>query len=187
MEDRKILDLYFARSEEAITETDKKYGKYCHYIAYRILNDNEDAKEVVNDTYLKVWDTVPPKAPLPLKPYVGMISRQLSINSYVNSNRKKRGGELTFVFGELAECLPTQSNVADETEMLAMRDLLDRFLSSLSEQTRKVFVRRYWYASSIAEIAKEYGMKKSAVGMSLIRTREMLKEYLKKEGFDYDC
>ena len=116
-----------------------------------------------------------------------MISRQLSINSYVNSNRKKRGGELTFVFGELAECLPTQSNVADETEMLAMRDLLDRFLSSLSEQTRKVFVRRYWYASSIAEIAKEYGMKKSAVGMSLIRTREMLKEYLKKEGFDYDC
>jgi RNA polymerase sigma-70 factor (ECF subfamily) len=186
MEDRKIVDLYFARSEEAIKETDKKYGKYCHYIAYQILSDNEDAREIVNDTYLKVWNTVPPQEPIPLKPYVGMISRQFSINEYARKHRKKRGGQMPLLLGELAECLPSEASPTDETEMLATRDALNRFLATLPEQTLKIFVRRYWYASTVEEIAREYGMKKSAVGMTLLRTREKLREFLKKEGIDYD-
>ena len=186
MEDREIIALYFARSEDAISETDKKYGKYCHYIAYRILNDNEDAREIVNDTYLKVWDTVPPKNPSPFKSYLGMISRQFSINAYIQKRRQKRGGQIPLMLVELAECLPAESSPADETEALAIRDALNRFIRSLPEQTQKVFVRRYWYASSIDEIAKEYGMNKNSVGVTLMRTREKLREFLKKEGFDYD-
>lgn len=186
MEDKDIIALYFSRSEQAISETDKKYGKYCHYIAYQILGNNEDAREVVNDTYLKVWDTVPPKNPNPLKAYVGMISRHLSINSYVKNHRQKRGSQIPILLGELAECLPADGSGSDETEMIALRDALNRFIRSLPEQTRMVFVRRYWYSSTVEEIAKEYGMNKSSVGVTLMRTREKLREYLRKENFNYD-
>ena len=186
MEDRDIIALYFSRSEQAITETDKKYGKYCHYIAYQILNNKEDAREIVNDSYLKIWDTVPPKKPTPLKAYVGMISRHLSINHYIKNHRQKRGSQIPILLGELAECLPSDGSGADETEMFALRDALTRFLRSLPEQTRKIFVRRYWYASAVDEIAKEYGLNKSSVGVTLMRTREKLREYLRTEGFCYD-
>ena len=184
MDDLDIVALYFARSEEAITETDKKYGKYCHYIAYQILNNREDAREIVNDTYLKVWNTVPPKKPNPLKAYLGVISRHLSINSYLRKQRQKRGGQTAILLSELGECLPPDGSPSNETEMLALRDALNRFMRSLPEQTQKVFLRRYWYASSVSEIAADYGMNKSSVGVLLMRTREKLRAFLKEEGFD---
>ena len=184
MDDLDIVALYFARSEEAITETDKKYGKYCHYIAYQILNDREDAGEIVNDTYLKVWNTVPPKKPNPLKAYLGVISRHLSINYYLRKQRQKRGSHAHILLSELGECLPSDGSSADEAEMIALRDALNRFIRSLPEQTQKVFLRRYWYASPIAEIAADYGINKSSVAVLLMRTREKLREFLKEEGFD---
>ena len=184
MEDKQIVDLYWARSETAIAETEKKYGRYCHYIAYQILYNDEDAKEIVNDTYLKTWDTVPPQRPDPLKPYVGTISRQLSLNRYEAQNTQKRGGQLPLVLDELSECIPDNDGGIVIGESIALRDALNRFVRSLPDKTQNIFVRRYWYSSSISEIANDYSMKESSLTVLLLRTRKKLKEFLIKEGFD---
>ena len=182
MEDKQIVDLYWERSKSAIEETEKKYGRYCHSIAYRILENDEDAKEIVNDVYLKTWQTIPPKRPEALKPYVGMISRQLAFNMYQERHAQKRG-QITLVLDELAECLPSEDEDWDVATGIALRDSLNAFLRGLPCKTRNIFIRRYWYTSSVAEIAEEYSMKESAVGMLLLRTRNKLKTHLQKEGF----
>ena len=185
MEDRQIVDLYWARSEVAITETDKKYGRYCHYIAYQILCDDMDAEEIVNDTYLKTWNTVPPNRPDPLKGYVGMISNQLALDRYdAKKTAKRGGGQLPAVLHELSECIPAGDNGEDIGYSIALRDALKRFLKSLPEKTRTIFVRRYWYVTPISEIAEEFGMKESNVAMLMLRTRMKLKTFLEKEGLD---
>lgn len=181
MDDIRIIELYFARDEEAIRETDKKYGRYCHYIAKNILNNDEDAKEIVNDTYLKAWNTIPPNRPNPLKPYVGTISRNLALDAYDKYHAQKRGGQCELVFEELADFIPDGG--ADIGESVALSDAISRFLASLPERTRNIFVRRYYYLSPISEIASDYGMKESNIGMHLLRTRKKLEDFLKKEGF----
>lgn len=183
MEDQQIVDLYWARSETAITETDKKYGRYCLYIAYQILYNTEDSREVVNDTYLKTWNTVPPQRPEQLKPYVGMISRQLALNSYEGQHAQKRGGQVPLVLGELSECVPERDSGGDLGESVALSDALSRFLWTLPRRTRNIFVRRYFYMSPVAEIAGDYQMKESNVAMHLLRTRKKLEQFLTKEGF----
>lgn len=185
MEDNQIVDLYWARSEEAITETDKKYGRYCHYIAYQILSNDGDAEEIVNDTYLKTWNTVPPNRPDPLKAYVGMISNQLALNRYDQKTAEKRGGgKMPLIYHELDECIADVNESEDMAENFALRDALNRFIWSLPKKTRNIFVRRYWYASSMAEIAEEFDMKENAVAMLMFRTRQKLKDFLAKEGFE---
>ena len=183
MDDRQIVDLYFKRSETAITETDKKYGKYCHYIAKNILNNNEDAEEVVNDTYLKTWNTVPPKEPIPLKPYVGMISRHLSLNTYNKRQMKKRGKRVMEAIDELSECVPPAAQSSDMVDDLALQEALNEFLMALPPIPQKMFVRRYWYMASIDEIAKAYQVPKNTVKVTLMRVREGLKRWLIDEGF----
>lgn len=184
MEDKQIVELYWARSETAISETEKKYGRYCHYIAYQILHNDEDAKEVVNDTYLKTWNTIPPERPDPLKPYVGTISRQLALDVYKKQNAQKRGGQVSLVLDELSECIPDNDSGADIGESVALSDALNRFMWNLPQRTRNIFVRRYFYMSSVAEIAKDFSMKESNVTMHLLRTRKKLEQFLQKEGFD---
>lgn len=184
MEDKQIVELYLARSETAIAETDRKYGRYCHYIAYHILYNDEDAKEVVNDTYLKTWNTVPPHHPDPLKPYVGMISRQLALNAYEKQHAGKRSGQLPLVLDELSECIPDSVSSAEIGEGLELSDALNRFLWALPQRTRNIFLRRYFYMSAITEIAKDFHMKESNVTMHLLRTRKKLEQFLQKEGFD---
>ncbi|MBQ2916180.1 MAG: RNA polymerase sigma factor [Clostridia bacterium] len=184
MEDNQIVDLYWARSDTAITETEKKYGRYCHYIAYRILSSDEDAKEIVNDTYFKMWNTIPPKRPSSLKSYVGMISRQLALDAYEAKNTQKRGGQIPLVLDELSECISDNTNGSDMGENLALSDSLSRFIRSLPTRTRKIFVRRYFYMSSVSEIATDFSMKESNVTMLLFRTRKKLEKFLKKEGFN---
>ena len=185
MEDKQIVELYWMRSERAISETDKKYGRYCRYIAYQILYNEEDSEEVVNDTYLKTWNTVPPSRPDPLKAYVGRISNQLAIDRYDHNNAEKRGGgEIPLVLEELSDCVPDPSDSAELGDSVALKDALNRFLRSLPKRTRMIFVRRYWYVSSVADIAKEYGMKESAIAMLMLRTRKKLQAFLSKEGFD---
>ena len=184
MDDKRIVELFFERAETAISEAAKKYGRYCHYIAYQILCDDMDAEEIVNDTYLKTWNTVPPNYPDPLKSYVGMISSQLALNRYEEKSAARRGGgKMPLIFHELDECLADEEASADMAESILLRDLLNRFIWSLPKKTRNIFVRRYWYASSLAEIAEEYGMKESAVAMLMFRTRQKLREFLQKEGF----
>ena len=184
MEDKQIVELYWARSETAIAETEKKYGRYCHYIAYQILYNDEDAKEVVNDTYLKTWNTIPPQRPASLRPYVGMISRQLALDVYKEQHAQKRGGQVSLVLDELLECIPDNDSGADIGESVALSDALSRFIWTLPQRTRNIFVRRYFYISTIAEIAKDFSMKESNVTMHLLRTRKKLEQFLKKEGFD---
>jgi RNA polymerase sigma-70 factor (ECF subfamily) len=184
MEDRKIIELYFARNEQAIAETDRKYGAYCRAIAYRILEDRLDSEEVANDTYLRLWNTIPPQNPDPLKPYVGMISRHLSLDRYEEYHTQKRGGQVPLVLEELAECIPDNDSREDIGESVALKDALARFIRSLPDKTQMIFLRRYWYTSSVAEIAEEYGMRENSVNVLLHRTRKKLKDHLQKEGFD---
>lgn len=181
MDDKQIVDLYWERSEEAIKETDKKYGRYCHYIAYRILGSDEDAKEVQNDTYLRVWNTVPPKRPDFLKAYVGTISRNFSLNRYESMRAQKRGGQVDVLLCELNDCVADNSEDEAE-ENQALCEALNRFLASLPRKTRRIFLCRYWYASDIAEIASEYAMSENAVSVLLYRTRQKLKKILEEEG-----
>lgn len=183
MDDEKILDLYWARSETAISETEKKYGRYCYSIARQILGDEEDVKEVLNDTYLKMWNTIPPQRPSLLKSYAGMISRQLALNFYEKQHTQKRGGQVSLVLNELEECIPDKNSSTDIVDAMALTDVLNRFLWSLPQRTRNIFIRRYWYMSSIAEIAADFSMKESNVTMHLLRTRKKLEKFLIKEGF----
>lgn len=182
MEDRQIVELYFARDEAALEETQKKYGRYCHSIAYRILNSDEDSEECVNDTYLGAWQSIPPHRPLRLSTFLGKITRNLALNRYAAQNREKRGtGEVPLALEELQECLPDigESKIADDA---ALRDALNRFVLSLPRDVQRVFVRRYWYLESVAQIAREEGVGESRVKMQLARVREKLKQFLEKEG-----
>lgn len=184
MEDREIVDLYWERSETAIIETESKYGNYCRYIAYQILRNNEDANECANDTYLKTWNTIPHNRPNSLKAYVGKISNRLALDRYNEQHAKKRGdGQLPLIFEELSECIEDQDGGYTTCDNLALREVLNKFLWSLPKRTRNIFVRRYWYASSIEEIAADYSMKNSTVSMLMLRTRKKLKDFLRKEGF----
>ncbi len=183
MEDREIVELYWARSETAIAETNAKYGRYCHYIAYQIVNSDADAEEIVNDTYLKAWQSIPPKRPTSLKSYVGMICRRLAYNVWTAGHAQKRTGELPGVLSELAECIPDGDSGTDLGESLALRDALNTFVRTLAPRTQQVFVQRYWYAMPITEIAAACDMRENNVRVLLFQTRKKLKYFLEKEGF----
>ena len=184
MKDEAIIDLFWARSEAAIAETDRTYGRYCRSVAYGILRVHEDAEETVNDTWLKAWDTIPPERPYHLKGFLGRITRQLSINRLERETAQKRGaGQYALALEELAECIPDRSRGEDLAELTALRDALNRFLRSLPAEPRAVFLRRYWYTQSIAEIAAGCGMSRSKVKSMLLRTRNRLRKALTEEGF----
>lgn len=183
MDDREITELFWQRSEKALTETEKKYRRYCFFIAERILGNAEDAEEIVNDTYLKAWNTIPPQRPETLKPYLGMLCRQLALDRYEKMHAQKRGGQTAFVLEELEDTFPGKNEAADPGEDAALTAALDHFLGTLPGRTRNVFLRRYWYSGTIPEIAAEYGMRENAVTVLLSRTRNKLKKYLEKEGF----
>ena len=176
MDDKQIVELYWARQEDAISETDKKYGRYCYYIANGILDSEEDTKEVVNDTYLKLWNTIPPKRPDALKPYAAMICSQTALDRYESRSAAKRGGgNLPLVLDELSECIPDASSNDDISDRVALSDAISRFIASLPEKTRKIFIMRYFYVISMADIAKEFNMSESSAGMLMLRTRKKLK------------
>jgi len=182
MDDKLIIELYWNRSEEAIAETQKKYGKYCHYIAYNILSSTQDAEECVNDTYQKAWETIPPKKPEKLSAYLGKLTRNLAINRSIHDRAAKRSQESKVILDEAEEFIPDPLSVGDFTDEIHLQNTINGFLGSLTKEVRVVFVRRYWYMSSIKEIAKDYGLSESNVKITLMRTRNKLKEYLEREG-----
>jgi RNA polymerase sigma-70 factor (ECF subfamily) len=184
MTDQQILELYWARNEDAIDETDKLYGRYFRFIAREILCDEEDAKETVNDTYLKAWNIIPPQRPNPLKAFLGRITRQLSINRLEQNTAQKRGGgQYTLALDELAECIPDGSSEENLVDKIALTDALNRFLQELPKEQRQIFLLRYWYACSIRDIAGAFYMGQSKFTSILVRVRKKLKEHLEKEGF----
>ncbi len=181
MTDYDIIKLYFDRSERAIEETDAAYGRYCRYIANEILRNLEDSEEVVNDTYLKTWESIPPQNPPSLKLFLGKITRFLSINRLEYRNAQKRGGgQYSLVLDELCGVIPSgESSVVDE---IALKDAINSFLRSLPEEKRRIFIRRYWYMSPISEIAEDFSVSEGKVKMILSRTRKELRKVLEKEG-----
>lgn len=182
MTDEQIIALYWERSERAIAETQDRYGRYLLTVARGILTDERTCEEVVNDTYAKAWTSIPPQRPDPLKGFFARITRQISINRLKESARQKRGGgQYDLALEELLQCVPASGE--DLAEVTALRDGLNRFLRQLPQEKRRVFIRRYWYLDSVSQIAGQYGISESKVKSMLMRTREQLREFLKKEGF----
>lgn len=183
MEDNAIIDLYFKRSEQAITETDTKYGSYCYSIAYNILSNREDSEESVNDTYMAAWNAIPPRHPSFLGAFLGKVTRHISIDRWRKSSAKKRGGgEIILALEELENC----ADIHDTEYTVEQKELtrvLNQFLASLPETQRNIFLCRYWYLDSIPVISEYSGFTQSKVTSMLHRTRGKLRKLLHEEGW----
>ena len=184
MDDKNIVELYWQRSEQAIFETSRKYGKYCYSIAHSILRNNEDAEESVNDTYNESWNTIPPHRPPILSTFLGKITRRLSIDKFRQRNAEKRGGgEMPLVLDELQDCIASDEIIEQEYEKKRLYEVVNAFVKSLPEMEQKIFLCRYWYMDSIETICKQFKFSESKVKSMLYRTREKLRNVLVKEGF----
>ena len=181
MEDSKIIELFFARNEDAIRQTDNTYGRRLFMLADNIVKNDQDAEESVSDTYLKAWDTIPPQKPRFFFAYLAKICRHFALGKLDWNMAAKRKAEVVSLTQEMELCIPDSSRDAEmEGKELGM--ILDAFLRTLTPENRMVFLRRYWYVDTIAEIAVRYGISESAVLMRLNRTRAKLCTYLEKEG-----
>lgn len=184
MEDKQIVDLYWAREEAAIHETASKYGSYCHNIAYTILQNQQDAQECVNDTYMGAWNTIPPNRPSVLSTFLGKITRRISIDRWRIRNAKKRGGdEITLALDELEECVRSSHNVELEMQRKELAATMHSFLDCLPQTERRIFLLRYWYLEPIQSIASRYGFSQSKVASMLHRVRGKFRKHLEKEGY----
>ena len=183
MDDKSIVDLYFSRNEDAITQTDRKYGRYCYSIAYNILTSKEDAEESVSDTYMTAWGAMPPRRPAVLAAFLGKLTRNHAIDRWrARSASKRGGGEMPLALEELQECVAGLQNVEMEYERKELARAYVRFLDTLSTTERRVFLCRYWYMDSISAIANYFGFSDSKVASMLHRIRKKLRTVLEKEG-----
>lgn len=181
MDDNKIIELFFTRNEEAIRQTDEAYGKRLYHLADNIVHSSQDAEESVSDTYMKVWESIPPQKPLHFFAYIAKICRNFALKKLDWANAKKRNAEIVALTQEMESCIPDRAAQA-QADAQELGRILDTFLRTLTPGNRKVFLRRYWFADSIAEIAVRCEISESAVLMRLNRSREKLAEYLAKEG-----
>lgn len=183
MEDEKIVELYWQRQECAIDETRQKYGAYCRSIALNILADTQDAMECENDTYFAAWNAIPPHRPKVLSTFLGKLTRRISLDRFKARTAQKRGGDtVPPSLDELAQCIPDGQSLSDELEARELANLISQFLRTLPVRDRQIFLRRYWYCDSISQIAAHCGSGESKIKMNLLRTREKLRQYLRKEG-----
>lgn len=183
MEDQGIIQLFFDRSEQAIEETDKKYGGLCFSIAYNVLDNREDSEESVSDTYLAAWNTIPPRRPNFLNAFLAKMTRHISIDRWRKRSAKKRGGgEIILALEELEDCVDAQS-VETEFAKKELTRVLNQFLLSLPEMERNVFLCRYWYLDSIQIISQVSGFSQSKVTSMLYRLRGRLRKILTEEGY----
>ena len=183
MEDSKIIRLFFERSEQAISELDCKYGPAVKRIAANILNDRLDTEECVSDTYLKTWNSIPPRVPNPLMGYVCRIARNLAVNRYHANHAEKRSSNYGLILDEMEECIPSRVNVETDYDAKELGAAINRFLSTLNREDRFLFVRRYWYADSVTELAAMTKSSVNRISVRLFRLREKLRITLMKEGF----
>ena len=181
MEDYKIVDLYWERSEDAIVETRHKYERMLSGISYSLLNSNEDAEECVNDTYLQAWNQMPTDRPIYLGAYLSKIIRALSISKFRSQHRKKRGG-FENLCSELDECIPDSCSIEEQYQNGRLTELINRFLEDLPEEKRVIFIRRYFCSDSVEQISSRMQISVPKVKVSLHRMREELREILEKEA-----
>ena len=182
MKDEEMVGLYWMRSEDAVAATAEKYGNYCYSIAFSILHNAEDAEECVNDAYLAAWNSIPPHRPERVAAFLGKITRNVSLNRWKQYNAQKRGeGQTELALSELEECIPAKTGLEQAVEDELLTWSIEKFLYSQPRLKRNLFIRRYWYISSIQELADEYGMSESKVKSLLFRMRKKLKHHLAKE------
>lgn len=183
MDDRRIVELFLERSEEAILQTDIKYGRYCQRIAFNVLGNSEDSEECVNDAYMRVWGSIPPNEPESLSSYVGRITRNLALDKLRQRNSDKRGnGEVPILLDELAECVSGADELERRQDSEEIVNALNGFLETLNQVERGVFMRRYWMMEPIADVAERYDISVSKTTTMLFRLRGRLKKHLMKEG-----
>lgn len=184
MDDAEIIRLYLERSQTAIKESRRKYERYCRTISMNILHNKEDAEECLSDTWMKVWSNIPPERPVCLSAFLGRITRNISLSLWRKKNsRKRKNNETDFCLDELSECIPERQG-GSVTEDLELKDALNRFLEGLGNDSRIIFMKRYWYFIPVKKIAEELSMNEGAVKMSLLRTRKKLLQFLEEEDID---
>ncbi len=185
MEDKDIVDLYWKREQSAISETASKYGGYCKSISRNILGNSEDAEECVNDSYLRLWNLIPPHRPQTLSTFLGKIVRNISFDRFRHKNAEKRGGgEINLVLDELSECVSGKESVESSFSKELLANEINNFLKTLSHEKCNVFICRYWYAMPVSEIAKKFGKTENNISVNLNRMRKDLKVYLTERGFE---
>ena len=183
MEDRDIVELFWQRSSQAIQETDSKYGKYCHTIAYNICQSNEDSEECVNDTWLSAWNMMPDKRPNTLRALLGSICRNFALDRWRKNHRQRRGGgEAALALEELSECIPAGQNIENELLTKELGEAVKSFVNGLGQDERNVFIARYYFLAQISEIAEKHNFTAGKTKMMLHRSRIKLQRFLKEEG-----
>ncbi|MBO7424946.1 MAG: sigma-70 family RNA polymerase sigma factor [Clostridiales bacterium] len=183
MKDEQIIELFFSRSEQAIEETTLKYGRLAKSVSFRIVRNEEDADECVSDTYLALWNTIPPQKPDPFIAYICKLVRNISLKKYRFNTAEKRNGLYDVSLNELEECLKGRSDVQKELEAGEAERLINTFLGTLKQIDRVIFIKRFWFNMSIDEISDETGCTKNYINVHLHRTKERLKDHLIKEGY----
>lgn len=185
MDDNAIIELYNRRSERALTESNAKYGSYCRTVAMNILDNTEDSEECVNDTWLRAWNSIPPKCPRILRMFFAKITRNLALDRLKFMRRDKRcPAEAALILDELSECIPAGSGVETELDSKELGAAINIFLMQLSQRDRNFMLRRYFFAETISSIAKRYSVSENVVSVSLSRSRKKLEAFLLKEGWE---
>ncbi len=184
MDDHEIVKLYLRRDETAIRQTAQKFGGRLYALAYGIVNDKQTAEECENDTYMEAWNTIPPHEPGSyLYAFLARITRHISLNRCRDRSRLKRSAFLCEISAEMEQCIPDPDDVECRIDDMALSQAINGFLSTLKEEKRNIFIRRYWYMDSIADIAKRFALSQSKVKTTLSRCRSQLREHLEKEGY----
>ncbi|MCH5265505.1 MAG: sigma-70 family RNA polymerase sigma factor [Lachnospiraceae bacterium] len=182
MDDEEIFCLFFDRSEQAIAEVEKKYGKLCRQIAFRILGNEEDGEECISDVCLAAWDSIPPLKPNSLRAWLCQTTRNLALKAWRDNHARKRYSEYTRSLDELKECIPARETVEEVVLAQELTELVEKFLETLDAEKRNLFMRRYWLAESVKEIAASRGISQRNASMQLLRIRKKLYQYLLEQG-----
>lgn len=182
MDDERIVEMFFRRSEQGIQELDLKYGKVCRKLSYSIVNNRQEAEECVNDAYLGAWNAIPPAKPSPLLSYVLKIVRNISLNAYYRKGAAKRNSAYTVAMEEIEWCISAPGTVESEVEAKELARILEDFLDTLTQENRVIFMRRYWFSDSCKEIAGAVGLTEKNVSVRLARIRRKLRDYLTERG-----
>lgn len=178
MNDERIIELFFERSEQAIRELDEKYGRVCYSVSHNILNNHQDAEECVNEAYLGTWNTIPPAKPNPLLAFVCKIVRNVSLRRYEYNTAAKRNSVYNVAMEELENCLSSETTVEESITERELTEIIESFLDTLSQENRVIFLRRYWFFDAYVDIAKRVGLTEKNVSVRLTRIRKELRAYL---------
>lgn len=182
MDDSKIIELYYQRDQQAISETDSKYGPFCRAVAMNILSIREDAEECVNDTWHAAWNRMPPDLPQSLKAFLGRITRNLSISRFRANHAQKRYDGMEILLSELDDCVPDARGVEDAVDVNRLSELISRWLDGLSIGDCTLFVRRYWYGDAVKDLARKWNCPPNKMAQRMFNLRRELKTFLEKEG-----